>query len=121
MTDVALLHCNAIHCKVKTLTGIISPMNSRDLESALLSRCAAVARQASAQARDQREANVFRLAAMVVQSRFPGESNRLMRASDQYFEAHPTERLPPQAVVKNGWVFSLPRLREMLSQQLYRH
>lgn len=95
-------------------------MSSRDLEYALLNRCAAVARQTSAHAADQREANVFRLAAMVVESRFPGESSSLMRASERYFDEHPNEKLPPQAVVENGWVFSLPRLREMLSQHLYR-
>lgn len=93
-------------------------MSSRDLESALLSRCAAVARQASTQAQDQREANVFRLAAMVIQSRFPAESKNLMRVSDEYFAKHPNELLPAQEVVRKGWVFSLPRLRDMLSQQL---
>ncbi|MEM8515131.1 hypothetical protein RCH14_004491 [Massilia sp. MP_M2] len=93
-------------------------MNSRDLESVLLSRCTTVARQPSAQAQDQREANVFRLAAMVVQTRFPAESKSLMRASDDYFASHPSERLTPQTVVRNGWIFNLPRLRDMLTQQL---
>jgi hypothetical protein len=35
----------------------------------------------------------FRLAAMVVQSRFPRESKCLMQASEQYFAAHPDEKL----------------------------
>jgi hypothetical protein len=96
-------------------------MTSRDLESTLLSRCAAVARQVSAQAQDQCEANVFRLAAMVVQTRFPAESKSLMQASEQYFATHPGEQLAPQTVVQKGWVFSLPRLRDMLSHQLYAH
>lgn len=95
-------------------------MNARDLESALLSRCAAVAREATQAAQDQREANVFRVAAMVVQSRFPRESESLMRASEQYFAVHPNERLAPAEVVRNGWVSSLPRLRDMLSHRLYR-
>lgn len=96
-------------------------MAARDNESALLARCFAVTRDVAEAARNQREANVFRLAAMVVQSRFPGESRCLMRASEQYFAAHPEEKLAPADVVRNGWVVSLPRLRDMLSHRLYGH
>ncbi len=92
-------------------------MTARDAESALLARCAAIARERAQSAQDQREANVFRLAAMVVQFRFPSESKCLMRASEQYFASHPNERLPPADVVRKGWVSSLPRLRDMLSHQ----
>ena len=42
-------------------------MAARDLESALLARCAAVAREVTLVAQDQREANVFVLAAMLFQ------------------------------------------------------
>ncbi len=93
-------------------------VTAREVESALLARCAAVAREIAPTAQDQREANVFRLAAMVVQSRFPCESRRLMRASEQYFATHPDEGLAPADVVRIGWVSSLPRLRDMLSHQL---
>lgn len=94
--------------------------SARDIESALLARCAAVAREAGQPAMDQREANVFRLAAMIVGPRFPGEAKSLMQASDRYFAAHPAERLAAAEVVTNGWVSSLPRLRDMLSQRLRR-
>lgn len=93
-------------------------MTARDLEAALLARCLAVAREVEHSAQDQREANVFRLAAMVVKSRFPSESKSLMRTSDRYFALHPDERLPPADVVRNGWILSLPRLRDMLTHQL---
>lgn len=96
-------------------------MNARDVESALLARCAAVARDVAQSARDQREANVFRLAAMVVQSRLPDESRNLMRASEQYFAAHPDDKVAAEDVVRCGWVQSLPRLRDMLSRQLGGH
>ena len=96
-------------------------MDAREVEAAMLARCAAAARGAMAIANDQRDANVFRLAAMVVQSRFPLESAGLMLASEQYFAQHPDEKLAPADVVRNGWVSSLPRLRDMLSFQLYRH
>lgn len=96
-------------------------MTARDVESALLARCSSVAREATQSAQDQREANVFRLAAMVVQSRFPVESRCLLQASEQYFALHPNERLAPADVVRKGWIFSLPRLRDMLTHQFYRH
>ncbi len=93
-------------------------MTARDAESALLARCSVVAREAAQSAQDQREANVFRLAAMVVRSRFLRESMCLMQASDQYFASHPDEKLAPAEVVRKGWVSSLPRLRDMLSHRL---
>lgn len=96
-------------------------MTPRDAESALLARCSVVARELAPSAQDQREANVFRLAAMVVRSRFPSESARLMLASEQYFALHPGERLAPADVVRKGWVLGLPRLRDMLSHRLRGH
>lgn len=95
-------------------------MNAREMEDKMLARCTTVARSASGAALDQREANVFRVASMVVQSRFPDESTRLMQASEDYFSHHPNDRLPAVDVVRNGWVFSLPRLRDMLSHKLLR-
>ena len=96
-------------------------MTARDAESALLARCAVAARELAQSAQDQREANVFRLAAMVVQSRFPRESVCLMQVSERYFASHPNERLAPTDVVRKGWVVSLPRLRDMLSHRLQWH
>lgn len=96
-------------------------MTAREAESALLARCSVVAREAVQFARDQREANVFRLAAMLVRSRFPSESRCLLQASERYFDLHPSERLAPAEVVRKGWVLSLPRLRDMLSHSLRKH
>ncbi|MBC7503176.1 MAG: hypothetical protein H7315_22175 [Herminiimonas sp.] len=93
-------------------------MTARDVESALLARCTAVAREGAPTAQDQREANVFRLASMVVQSRFPLESTTLRLASESYFAKNPDEKLSSGEVVRNGWVVSLPRLRDMLSHRL---
>ena len=93
-------------------------MTARENESALLARCSVVARDVAQSAQSQQEANVFRLAAMVVRSRFPGEAASLMCASDLYFAAHPSEQLNPADVVNRGWVLSLPRLRDMLSHRL---
>jgi len=93
-------------------------MTARDAESVLLARCAAVAQDRASVAQDQREANVFRLAGMVIQSRFPEEAWRLMQASERHFAVHPGDRLSPDEVVRRGWVSSMPRLRDMLCLRL---
>jgi hypothetical protein len=94
-------------------------MTARELEAALLTRCAGVACEITPTAQDQREANVFELAARVVRARFPREAARLLQASKTYFAAHPGDRLAAADVVRQGWVQSLPRLRDMLSQQFH--
>jgi len=93
-------------------------MTARDVEAALLRRCAAAAREAAPTAADQREAHVFRLAASAVRSRFPHEAANLLRASERYFALHPDERLPSAEVLRQGWIAGLPRLRDRLSRQL---
>jgi hypothetical protein len=95
-------------------------VTAREAENNMLMRCAAAARSQTVAAQDQREANVFRVAAMVVQSRLPVEAARLMQVSEDYFLRHPADRLPAADVVRKGWVFSLPRLRELLSLKLLR-
>jgi hypothetical protein len=47
---------------------------AREIEAELLGRCVAVARTTSMKALDQREANIFYVAAIVIQSKFPSES-----------------------------------------------
>ncbi len=94
-------------------------MTARELEAELLTRCTIAARAVSPTAKDQCDANVFQLAAMVVRSQFPAESTRLMQASERYFATHPNEQLALGDVIKNGWVINLPRLRDMMSHQLH--
>ncbi|WP_454763807.1 hypothetical protein [Cupriavidus campinensis] len=94
-------------------------MTARDEERDLLNRCAAAAKGELMGAADQREANVFRLASMVLRPRLPAESTRLRVASEQYFHQHPAELVESAQVVRNGWVMSVPRLRDMLTLQLH--
>lgn len=92
-------------------------MSARMLEAALLARIRAVAKGTEG-ALDQREANVFRLAALLVRARHPRSSADLMLASEHYFRQHPLQRLSPEDVVRKGWVTSLPRLRDLLNVAL---
>lgn len=93
-------------------------MTAREIEAAMLTRCITAAREDTSSAQNQREANVFQLAAMVLRSQFPQPSANLERASELYFAAHPTERLTAAEVVRNGWVVGLPRLHDRLCRKL---
>lgn len=95
-------------------------MSARDNEESLINRCVWAARDESAHAANQREANVFRLAASALRSQFPHEAQRLNQASERYFKEYPEERLASTLVLQNGWIISLPRLRDMLSFKLSR-
>lgn len=92
-------------------------MTAREAKTAMLADCAQAA-QGARVARDQRQAHVYRLAGMVVQSRYPLQAKVLMCAADGYFAKHPEQLLPSQEVLKRGWVISLPRLRDALSVRL---
>ena len=96
-------------------------MNARDTESALLGRCAAVAGQtapATQMAQNAREANVFHLAALVLRPHFPQAAAQWQQSSRRYFASHPQEQVDLPEIVRKGWVVSLPRLRDMLSERL---
>ena len=94
-------------------------MTARETETALLTRCAQAAAGGLACAKDESEANVFRVASRVLGSEFSQESARLMQVSDAYF-AQNTEarRLPSADVVRLGWVPGLPWLRENLRRKI---
>jgi hypothetical protein len=93
-------------------------LSARDLEEALVARCAEAAEGMLATAADQREANVFRLAAMIVGPRHEAQAQALSGASEEYFRAHPDERLDTTEVLRRSWIASLPRLREALTRKI---
>lgn len=94
-------------------------MSPREREDAMLNRCVEVARSTdvATAAVNGREANVFRVAAMVIQSRFPCESQALMDCATRHFELHPDELRPAADVIRHGDVISLPRLRDALTRK----
>ena len=117
---VALLECcytELQNYRIVIITA--SSMSAREFEDALLTRCAVAAREVAPTAQNQLEANVFQLAASVIQSKFPSESTRLMLASEQYFDQHPNEKLTSADVVRRGWVLGLPRLHDRLIRRLH--
>jgi hypothetical protein len=93
-------------------------MTAREIEAHWLASCLAAVRSPSTVVSGAQEANVFRVAAMVLASAWPVQAARLRALSDAYFAQHPADKLPVVQVVHNGWVLSLPRLRDLLSRQL---
>jgi hypothetical protein len=94
-----------------------SAVNARDLEAVLLTRCVDVAQGRAVMADNQREANVFHVAAGIMSGIYPQAAERLRLASRSYLDLHPGERVTTAEVVGRGWVASLPRLRDMLQRQ----
>lgn len=93
-------------------------MAARDAESALLARCVVVAHEDAQSAQDQREANVFRLAGMILSSRYPEAGKRLFAAATTYFARHPEQQLPSAEIIRRGWIINAPRLRDRLERLL---
>jgi hypothetical protein len=96
-----------------------SAMNPRDREKLMLDRCVLAARSLAGpiNAENGREANIFRVAAMVIQSSFPTESKSLMVCANRYFAENPHELAPVVNVIHQGDVISLPRLRDSLTRK----
>ena len=89
---------------------------SRDQEAEMLKKCVLVGRGECLAASNSAEANVFRVAAMLIESRFPLEANRLACVGEEYFAADPAAKLPAVEVIRNGWLISLPRARDLLER-----
>lgn len=90
---------------------------ARDIERAMLDRCLQIATTPGDTPRDQAEANVCRLAGMIV-SRYPDAGKRLLSAASAYFGDHPEQEVPSAEVVRRGWVINAPRLRDRLERML---
>ncbi|SOY40326.1 conserved hypothetical protein [Cupriavidus phytorum] len=94
-------------------------MGSRAEESKTIQRCVEAALGLASPV-SRREANVFRLASMILRPRFPSESRRLWAICEEYFALHPSDLIESAQIVRNGWVVSVPRLRDSLELQLNR-
>ena len=95
-------------------------MNARETERHLIARCIDVANGRDEPPHDQREANVFALASMLIRSTHPRQSQRLVEVADLYFSKNPASRVPAADMVRREWVVGLPRLRDLLGYELKR-
>ena len=91
---------------------------ARDIERAMLERCLQIATTPDDAPRDQAEANVCRLAGMIVDGRYPEAGARLFDAATRYFADHPEQQVASAEVVRRGWIISAPRLRYLIEKAL---
>jgi hypothetical protein len=103
--------------RVYSPNGVPLMADSRERESEMLNKCVLVGRGECLAASNSAEANVFRVAAMLLESRFPVEARRLACVCEGYFSADPASKLPAVEVIRNGWLISLPRARDLLERQ----
>ncbi|MEB0134139.1 hypothetical protein QN362_02220 [Actimicrobium sp. CCC2.4] len=95
-------------------------MTSRATEALFLKRCLTVA-QTGGDALSADEANLFRLAAQLLRTNYPGASAALAQSDARYASSHPAVGRPSFSVMlASGLVRDLPRLRSMLEQLLSR-
>lgn len=92
--------------------------SARENEEKLIDRCSAVARGQSDAPVNEREANVMRIAAVVIESKFSEEPVRLRSAAKRYFAKHCLQPLSVDEVFERGWIITLPRLRDALVRAL---
>ncbi len=93
-------------------------MTARDKEAAMLECCVLIATGALDSPRTPAEANVCRVAGMILGRHLHDARQRLARAADTYFAAYPSELLESAETVRRGWIINLPRLRDRLECRL---
>ncbi len=91
---------------------------SREREATFIALCVNVARGAKIAPLSQADANVLAAAATITSSRFPVESARMKRVSEEYFAQHPKQALPLPEMVRRGWVMGVPRFRDFLMREM---
>lgn len=84
----------------------------------MLERCRQIATTPGDVPRNQAEANVCRLAGMIVRIRYPEAGARLFGAATTYFDDHPEQQVLSEEVVRRGWIINAPRLRDQLERLL---
>ena len=97
---------------------VVVPTNAREAEEVLLTVCLEVAQGVREMPCSAQQANVMRVAAMVIGRSFPASQKRLSAAAARYFEAQPGEEVESAEIVRRGWVANLPRLRDRLEHKL---
>lgn len=98
--------------------GLGVPTNPREAEEVMLMSCLEVAQGVRAMPCSAQQANVMRVAAIVIGRSFPASQKRPSEAAARYFEAHPGDKVDSAEVVRLGWVSTLPRLRDRLEHKL---
>lgn len=95
------------------------PADARLQEASLVRQCLDVATTSSLTEEPTcQQAQIFRLAAMLLRSSHPEAALNLQQAYDVHLLKHACIPLPPDAAIKQGWVLGLARFRDTLCRQL---
>lgn len=90
---------------------------SRQLESALVDHCVTIARSGiSATNRDH--ADIYRLTAQLLKTRYPDEAHKLDNSAAIYFTVHGQKPRSFPKVVEAGLVRDVPRFRQLMENAL---
>ena len=92
--------------------------NPRDKEEILLSLCVKAAAGEITHVKNPIEANIFRVAGSVILNNYPLEAQRLTHLAKEYFISFPEHCLHASQIVRNEWIISYPRLKDMLIQKI---
>ena len=92
--------------------------NPREKEEILLSLCVKAAAGEVTSVNSPIEANIFRVAGSVILNNYPLEAQRLSNIAKEYFSSFPEDYLHASQIVRNEWIISYPRLRDMLIQKI---
>lgn len=93
-------------------------VSARKAEAELLRLAVRVGRGELSAVTTSREANVLRVAAMLLPERQQAQSRRLAAAAQAFFDSAPDEQLDAGEVVRRGWIASLPRLHERITASI---
>ena len=92
--------------------------NTREKEEILLSLCIAAGAGEIVSINSPIKANIFRVAGSVILNNYPLEAKRLNLLAKDYFIRFPDDCLHASQIVRNGWIISYPRLRDMLIEKI---
>jgi hypothetical protein len=102
---------------VSSATAVDRIVWSRQLESELVDHCMTVAKSgSSAASRDQ--ADIYRLTAQLLKTRYPDEARELDKSSAVYFAVHDQKPRSFPDVVEAGLVTDVPRFRQLMENAL---
>lgn len=90
---------------------------SRQTESDVVKRCIEVGTGGSSAA-NRHDADIYRVAAQLLMTRYPIEAARLKQAAEHYFDASGHQPRSFSRVVEEGLVCNLARLRNLLEHAL---
>ena len=92
--------------------------NPRDKEEILLSLFVRVAAGEITSVNSPIEANIFRVSGSVILNNYPLEAQRFSTVAKEYFISFPEHCLHASQIVRNEWIISYPRLKDMLIQKI---